>query len=339
MLHSKHNPKCRENDLVVQELPEEVLIYDLKTNKAFCLNQTAAFVWQHADGETTVTQIAYLLQKKLRTPVDESVVWFALEQLEKDGLLENKTQASLIFAGMNRRDLIKTLGKSAAVALPLVMMITAPHAAAAQSGCRQPRQTCGGANGTCCSGSNCASGICCVASGQACNPNSPTNQCCTGSVCNFGTCGPPSPGCLLYDTPIITAGGSTVRAIDVFVGQELLGINCINGEKVGGRVKAVKRISAEGFYSLTAESGDVVQCSPSHPLINGFGDKWGKKASRFREGDSLLVFEKKSKRIVEAKTIVVEYINVPQPVIIFEMDTTEHTFVSGGIVSHNLVAK
>jgi hypothetical protein len=129
------NPKSRQNDLVVQELPGEVLICDLKTNKAFCLNQTAAFVWLHADGETSVGQIARLLQKKLRTPVDESGIWFALERLDKDGLLANKTQAPLMFAGMNRRDLIKSLGKSAAVALPLVMAITAPRTADAQSSC------------------------------------------------------------------------------------------------------------------------------------------------------------------------------------------------------------
>jgi hypothetical protein len=98
------NLKSRQNDLVVQELPDEVLIYDLKTNKAFCFNHTAAFVWQHADGETNVGQMAYLLQKKLRTSVDESVIWFALERLEKDGLLANKTQAPQMFAGMTSQD-------------------------------------------------------------------------------------------------------------------------------------------------------------------------------------------------------------------------------------------
>ncbi len=146
-------PKSRQNDLVVQELPDEVLIYDLKKHKAFCLNHTAAFVWQQADGETTVGQIAYLLQKKLRTPVDESVVWFALERLEKDGLLENKVAAPVMFAGMSRRDLIRTLGKSAVVALPLVMMITAPHAAHAQSNCLSSGQgPCGGQGARpCCS--------------------------------------------------------------------------------------------------------------------------------------------------------------------------------------------
>jgi hypothetical protein len=31
-------PQSRKNDIVVQDLNGEVLIYDLKANKAFCLN-------------------------------------------------------------------------------------------------------------------------------------------------------------------------------------------------------------------------------------------------------------------------------------------------------------
>src|SRR4051794_32969085 len=105
-MNSNINPKSRQKNLVVQELTDEVLIYDLTADKAFCLNRTAAFIWQHADGETTVGQLTHLLQKNLRTPVDQSAVWFALEQLGKDSLLENKVAAPPIFAGMNRRELI-----------------------------------------------------------------------------------------------------------------------------------------------------------------------------------------------------------------------------------------
>jgi hypothetical protein len=304
-MRSNINPKSRQNDLVVQELPEEVLVYDLKKHKAFCLNQTAAFVWQHADGETTVEQIAYLLQKKLRTPVDESVVWFALEQLEKDGLLENRVAAPLMFAGMNRRDLIKTLGKSAAVALPLVMAITAPTAASAQSGCRQQGQTCGGANGTCCS----------------------------SFLCLDGTC--QTGGCVLWDTAITTADGMSIRARDVVAGKSLLGVNCMNGETIAGRVKHVMEKETSGVYSIFAENGAVVNCSPSHPLIEGFGDRDGKRAELFKEGDALLVFDRASQKIVEAKTTAINYVEIFQPVLMFEMDTLEHTFVSGGIISHN----
>jgi hypothetical protein len=41
-MQSNINPKSRQNDLVVQELEGEVLIYDLSINKAYCLNPTSA---------------------------------------------------------------------------------------------------------------------------------------------------------------------------------------------------------------------------------------------------------------------------------------------------------
>jgi hypothetical protein len=200
-------PTGRRHDLVVQDLTDEVLLYDLRENKAFCLNHTAAFVWRYADGETTVEQIAYLLQKELRTTVDEAVVWFALTQLESDGLLDVKPETPPALAGMNRRHLIRTLGKSAAVALPLVMVITAPNAIHAASTC--------------------------VAQGDACT-SSP--QCCPGLGCANGFC---ESGCVLWDTEITTADGTHIRARDVVPGQSLLGVNCLNGETVSGRVKHV----------------------------------------------------------------------------------------------------
>lgn len=45
-----HNPMARQSGLVVQEMPDEVLVYDMDTNKAHCLNQSAAFIWKSCDG-------------------------------------------------------------------------------------------------------------------------------------------------------------------------------------------------------------------------------------------------------------------------------------------------
>ena len=44
---------ARHDELVVQELPDEVLVYDLRKHKAHCLNQTAAFVWNHCNGQAS----------------------------------------------------------------------------------------------------------------------------------------------------------------------------------------------------------------------------------------------------------------------------------------------
>ncbi len=56
MKHSQV-PIARKEGLVIQEMPEEVLVYDLDTNKAHCLNQTAAFVWKSCDGKNSIRWI------------------------------------------------------------------------------------------------------------------------------------------------------------------------------------------------------------------------------------------------------------------------------------------
>jgi hypothetical protein len=54
-------PTARTSGLVVQDVPNEVLVYDLESNKAHCLNQTAAMVWRACDGKTSVPEIARLV--------------------------------------------------------------------------------------------------------------------------------------------------------------------------------------------------------------------------------------------------------------------------------------
>lgn len=50
--------RVREEDLLIRELGEELLIYDLRRHRAYCLNQTAAFIWRLADGRTSVREMA-----------------------------------------------------------------------------------------------------------------------------------------------------------------------------------------------------------------------------------------------------------------------------------------
>ena len=64
------NPLARHIGLLVEELPGELLIYDLAQNKAHCLNRTAAFVWQQCNGHTTVQQMAAGLHQELNLPGD-----------------------------------------------------------------------------------------------------------------------------------------------------------------------------------------------------------------------------------------------------------------------------
>jgi hypothetical protein len=123
-------PQARRDNLVVETLPDEVLVYDTERHKAHCLNRTAALVWDHCDGRTSVADVARHVERELQTPVDHQVVWLAVEQLEKARLL---TETSSHRPGLSRRDLLKRLGVAAAVALPLVTTIVSPTAAAVAS--------------------------------------------------------------------------------------------------------------------------------------------------------------------------------------------------------------
>ena len=42
-------PRARTDRLVIQDLPDETLVFDQLTNKAHCLNRTTALVWKHCD--------------------------------------------------------------------------------------------------------------------------------------------------------------------------------------------------------------------------------------------------------------------------------------------------
>jgi len=78
---SHEMPRARQEKLLVHELADEVLVYDLERQKAHCPNKTSALVWNRCDGQADVAEIARLLEQELATSVDESVVWLALKQL------------------------------------------------------------------------------------------------------------------------------------------------------------------------------------------------------------------------------------------------------------------
>ena len=73
-------PKHRLNDLVVQNLAYEVLIYDLEKDVAFCLNRTSAMVWNLCDGNKSISEISRLITKELKSKVSEDFVWLAIEE-------------------------------------------------------------------------------------------------------------------------------------------------------------------------------------------------------------------------------------------------------------------
>jgi len=138
-------------------MPEEVLVYDLDTNKAHCLNRSAAFVWRSCDGKTSISDIARLFETQIGDKVSDDFVWLAIDQLNENALLESEVKSA--FAGRSRREVIKKIGLASVVAIPIVASLVAPKSAMALAscGCAAP--------GDCATQVSCASTVMCNGSG------------------------------------------------------------------------------------------------------------------------------------------------------------------------------
>ena len=143
-------PEARTEGLIVQQLADEVLVYDQDRHKAHCLNRTAALVWGRCDGRSSISEIASRLAGETSSEVEADVVWLAVEQLSRTHLLKGRVEAG--DGGMSRREVMRRIGVGAAVALPLVTSIVAPKATEAAN-CRPSGASCN-------SSPQCCSGVC-----------------------------------------------------------------------------------------------------------------------------------------------------------------------------------
>ena len=157
--NNTQNPMARHNGLVVQEMPDEVLVYDMDTNKAHCLNQSAAFVWKSCDGNNTVGDIVRQFEANGNGKVTEDFVWLAIDQLNENGLMDSKIAPR--FEGQSRRQVLRTIGLASMVALPVIASLVAPQKALGSASC-----TCTAGGAPCpmsgCAGTTCTGGACVV---------------------------------------------------------------------------------------------------------------------------------------------------------------------------------
>jgi hypothetical protein len=128
-------PKRREDDLIVEKLPDETLVYDTKRHKAFCLNWTTSRVWLHCDGKKSIKEIAGILRKDLEISHPEDLVYLALERLGEAKLLSLNHAEESIGYRYSRREMARRLGIAGGLGtlLPIVVTVTAPTAASAVS--------------------------------------------------------------------------------------------------------------------------------------------------------------------------------------------------------------
>ncbi|MFN0138549.1 MAG: PqqD family protein [Pyrinomonadaceae bacterium] len=127
------NPIARKSDLVVQETSGEVLVYDLKTSKAHCLNGSAALVWRSCNGSNSVADIVREFESTGLGTVTEDFVWLAVDQLNEIDLLESNVAPR--FNSVSRRRALKTIGLASAVALPVIASLVAPQQALGSVSC------------------------------------------------------------------------------------------------------------------------------------------------------------------------------------------------------------
>ena len=165
-------PKARTANIVVQNLRDETLIYDLTTNQAFCLNETSAVVFNYCDGKQTFANL------KAEHNLTDEIIFLALDGLKKENLLE--TQYVSPFAGLSRREVIRKVGLASIIALSVISALVAPTSVMAQSSCRTVAQSCSMKQSDCCYDLRCDGGGC-----ISCYPKDAT----------FATCGGPKSSC------------------------------------------------------------------------------------------------------------------------------------------------
>jgi hypothetical protein len=148
-------PLARSDELVVEELDDELLVYDQKTDRAHCLSSEAARVWRRCDGQTRIDVLSAELH------LDSHTVDRALDELAACELLETAAETA---GGSTRRELtVKVVRASAAAAAaPLIISVAAPTPAMAATpafcatfssgncGCGAGSSGCCGSIGCCC---------------------------------------------------------------------------------------------------------------------------------------------------------------------------------------------
>ena len=118
------NPTRRSDDVQIQEVGCELVVYDQRSHQAHRLNQSAALVYRHADGKTSIDELAGILHAELGLPADAGLVSLALSQLSDATLLEERM-------AIPRLGTTVALAGALALLVPVVETLLTPMPAAA----------------------------------------------------------------------------------------------------------------------------------------------------------------------------------------------------------------
>ncbi|HUF02870.1 MAG TPA: PqqD family protein [Aridibacter sp.] len=157
-------PVHRKEGLVVHEHESETLVYDLIEHRAISLNEIVTLVWNCCDGSRDIQAITETVSLRTGERVPFESVLLSLDELRKENLLETAQEGPYL-RGMTRREALRKIGLASTAALPLVLAITAPTAANAQSTCIA------GGSCTCSQNSRGRKGLQCTPSVVCANPD------------------------------------------------------------------------------------------------------------------------------------------------------------------------
>ena len=129
----EYMPLARTSEIVVLEVKDETLVYDLRVAHAHCLNESAAIVWKYCDGRTTINEISKLVESHFHTSAPSDFVWLALEQLQERDLLADGRMERI--SGTTRREMIKTIGMASIIAAPVIASMIAASSVYAAGSC------------------------------------------------------------------------------------------------------------------------------------------------------------------------------------------------------------
>jgi Coenzyme PQQ synthesis protein D (PqqD) len=125
-------PLARTDRLRVEQLSNELVIYDFDRHKAHCLGPVAALVWRACDGRNTAKKISSSL-KKQGLLVDEEMTWMVLHRFGKLHLLHQQVALPKNAVSSSRRELLRKALAAGGVCLLLTTTICAPTSARARS--------------------------------------------------------------------------------------------------------------------------------------------------------------------------------------------------------------
>ena len=165
-------PQARTENLLEQNYEIETLIYDLVSNRAFNLNETLSVVYKACGQNLTFDEL------RQTHNFTDNFIYLALDKLDQHNLLIGEYVSP--HSTVNRREVIRRIGLTSMIALPVISALIAPTAVDAQS-LRNLAL-----------GQTCTSSSQCSASAPNCANRSPSTgirRCCTGAVSYYDTGG------------------------------------------------------------------------------------------------------------------------------------------------------